>query len=72
MLRLVLSETVKVKGKPTRRLRLVAERCVTAAEKGDIGAIKEIADRLDGKPHATVSTTINYPLLEQDVPEPTV
>jgi hypothetical protein len=32
------------------RLRVIADRLVTAAEEGDITAIKEVADRLDGKP----------------------
>lgn len=33
-----------------RRLRNIAEQLVLAAEGGDIQAIKEVADRLDGKP----------------------
>ena len=33
-----------------RKLRVIAERLVEAAMNGDIPAIKEVADRLDGKP----------------------
>ena len=33
-----------------RKLRVIAERLVEAAINGDIPAIKEVADRLDGKP----------------------
>lgn len=32
------------------KLRKVADALVTKAETGDVSAIKEIADRLDGKP----------------------
>jgi hypothetical protein len=34
-----------------KRLRNIAEQLVRAAEGGDIQAIKEVADRLDGKPN---------------------
>jgi hypothetical protein len=33
-----------------KRLVKIAERCFTEAEQGNIQAIKEIGDRLDGKP----------------------
>lgn len=33
-----------------RRLAKIAEQCAAAAEAGDMQAIKEIGDRLDGKP----------------------
>lgn len=33
-----------------KRLRAIAEKCTAAAEGGDMQAIKEIGDRLDGKP----------------------
>ena len=33
-----------------RRLRVIAEKIVTLAEAGDVQALKEIGDRLDGKP----------------------
>jgi ribosomal protein L17 len=37
-------------GEKVKRLRRIADSLVTAAEQGDIAAIKEIGDRLDGKP----------------------
>jgi hypothetical protein len=33
-----------------RHLRIIAEKLADKAEQGDIQAIREIADRLDGKP----------------------
>lgn len=36
------------------RLRRIAEALLTKAEGGDINAIKEIGDRLDGKPQQAV------------------
>lgn len=36
-------------GKPTRKLNLVATKLVDLAVDGDIQAIKEICDRIDGK-----------------------
>jgi hypothetical protein len=33
-----------------RRLRMIADKLADKAEQGDIQAIREIADRLDGKP----------------------
>ena len=36
-------------GKPTRRLQLVADALVRAAEAGEVSAIREIFDRVDGK-----------------------
>ena len=38
------------------RLRLIAQACIAAAQAGDVAAIKEIGDRLDGKPHQTSET----------------
>ncbi len=37
------------KGKPTKRLELLADRLVEKGIEGDVSAIKEIADRLEGK-----------------------
>ena len=41
-----------------RRLLKIAERCVLAAETGDMQAIKEIGDRLDGKPMQESQVTV--------------
>jgi hypothetical protein len=42
-----------------RRLLRIAEKCVAAAENGDMQAIKEIGDRLDGKAAQTIEATID-------------
>lgn len=42
-----------------RRLLRIAEKCVEAAEQGDMQAIKEIGDRLDGKAAQTIEATID-------------
>ena len=52
MLRVAISEA---HGEGGTRLRAVADALVTKAMSGDVPAIKEIADRLDGKvPQAVV------------------
>lgn len=40
---------VDADGKPTKRLNNVAAAIVTRAEEGDVAAIKEIFDRVDGR-----------------------
>lgn len=42
-----------------RRLLRIAEKCAEAAEAGDMQAIKEIGDRLDGKPAQESTVTID-------------
>lgn len=42
-------EAVNAEGKPTKNLYLIAEALVEKAKTGDVPAIKEIADRVDGK-----------------------
>ena len=42
-----------------RRLLKIAEKCAMAAEGGDMQAIKEIGDRLDGKPAQESTVTID-------------
>ena len=37
-----------------RRLRVIAEKLAEKAEQGDLPAIQQIADRLDGKPAQTI------------------
>ena len=39
------------------RLRKIAEALLTKAEEGDLGAIKELGDRLDGKAAQAVAIT---------------
>ena len=40
---------IALRGDPLR-LRRIADKLATLAEEGDLGAIREVADRLDGKP----------------------
>jgi len=42
-------EAVDADGKPTKRLNIIADRLVEAAMDGDMTAIREIFDRIDGK-----------------------
>ena len=50
------------------RLRRIADRLATLAEEGDLGAIRELADRLDGKP-AQVIDRHDVPVEELTDPE---
>lgn len=43
-----------------RRLLKIAEACVKAAEDGDMQAIKEIGDRLDGKAPQAIEGAIEF------------
>lgn len=42
-------------GKPTRKLNLIADKLVDLAVTGDIQAIKEINDRVDGRPAQAIT-----------------
>lgn len=48
-----------------RRLLKIAQACADAALAGDMQAIKEIGDRLDGKPAQESTVTFNRGLTEQ-------
>jgi hypothetical protein len=50
-----------------RQLEAIAAALVNAACKGDVAAIREIGDRLDGKPHqsTTVSGDPDNPLVHE-------
>ncbi len=50
--RAVMRASNTVKGK--KRIEVIADRCSKMAEKGDMAAIREIGDRLDGKPAQAV------------------
>jgi hypothetical protein len=41
-------------------LKLCAEKLVAMAKEGDLGAIREIGDRLDGKPKQETETNNRY------------
>src|SRR6476646_9164604 len=53
---------IALRGDPLR-LRRIADKLATLAEEGDLGAIRELADRLDGKP-AQVIDRHDVPLRE--------
>jgi hypothetical protein len=46
------------------KLRRIADTLLAKAEEGDIQAIKEIGDRLDGKPAQTIDATVKGSLAE--------
>lgn len=46
------------------RLRRIAERLLNKAEEGDISALKELGDRLDGKPSQAITNEDGSPLLQ--------
>ena len=45
------------------RLRQAAEKLLTLAAQGEQWAVKELADRLDGKPNQTVDATVDASLV---------
>jgi hypothetical protein len=47
-----------------RKLLAIAEQCFTAAEGGDIQAMREIGDRLDGKPVQESEVTVHRAVAE--------
>ena len=53
-----------------KKIRLLAERLVYSALGGDTAALREIGDRLDGKPHQTQDTTVTNIRYVIDAPEP--
>lgn len=53
-----LSAAVSQKENGVPRLRLIAEELAKAAMNGDVMAIREVADRLDGKAKQQIDTTI--------------
>ena len=57
MLRLAVAERRAAEG--TTRLRAIADALVAKAEAGDVHAIKEIADRLDGRTKAVVENQVD-------------
>lgn len=45
-----------------KRIDAIAEKLVSMAEEGDLQAIREVADRLDGKPAQTIAGDPENPL----------
>jgi len=55
----------ELEGDNTRGLRKIAEELIMSAEGGDLQAIKEVADRLDGKPKQTLDANVSDARLSQ-------
>lgn len=54
-IRLALNHEAKgADGKPTKKLFILAEKLVDKAADGDIQAIREVLDRLEGKAHQSI------------------
>lgn len=66
MLRIAINEAAEQGG---TKLRAVADALVTKAMEGDVVAIKEVADRLDGKSVATLETEVTHSYVAR-IPEP--
>lgn len=49
---------IGVDGQPVTKLRKIAEMLVSKAMGGDMAAIKEVADRTDGKPVQAVEASV--------------
>lgn len=55
---LELNATAKdANGKPTKKLRLIARKLCDIAIEGEVAAIKEISDRVDGRPAQALEHT---------------
>jgi len=48
-------EAKDAEGKPTTKLALIADKLVDLAADGDVQAIKEIGDRVDGRPAQAIT-----------------
>jgi len=66
-LRIAVNRTDKGAGK---RLAKLADVLVAKGLEGDVMAIREIADRLDGKAHQSSDTTVTTVRYVIDAPEP--
>lgn len=68
------AETIKraVTQSDSERLRRIAEALLTKAEEGDMNAIKEMGDRLDGKASQTVDANITGEMLISEIVRKTI
>jgi hypothetical protein len=48
-LRIVLAEEVEIEGERKKKLRVIMEALANRAMVGDVGAIREVLERIDGK-----------------------
>lgn len=56
--------------KQGKKLAALADKLVSAGLEGDVAALKEIGDRLDGKPTQQIDTTIRDERLVARMPAP--
>jgi hypothetical protein len=56
-------EAIDADGKPTKRLNIIADQLVKKAMGGDLIAIREIFDRIDGKVVQTPAAEAGAPLI---------
>jgi hypothetical protein len=54
---LELQEEIVLEGRELRKLRVIARALVNKAAGGDLVAIKEVIDRIEGKPPQTLAGT---------------
>ncbi len=55
----VWSDAIRKELISSKKLSVVAKKLVTMAENGDLGAIKECGDRLDGKAHQSADINLD-------------
>ena len=67
----VKRETTGADGKPTKKLALLADKLVNEAINGNVAAIKEIGDRLDGRATQPISGDSERPTLTVVYVDPT-
>lgn len=58
-------KTAEGSAKKIRGINLLAKNLVAAGIKGDVSALKEIGDRLDGKPTQAIAGDPNAPLITE-------
>ena len=54
-------EATAADGKKTKKLSIIADRLVDLAMSGDLSAIKEICNRVDGRPMQALSARLEIP-----------
>jgi hypothetical protein len=64
-----LSAAVSQKEKGVPRLRLIAEQLAKAAMDGDVMAIREVADRLDGKAKQQIDAVVREERMVVEAPQ---
>ena len=63
------TEAKDADGQMTKKLRLIARKLVDKAAEGDVPAIKEINDRVDGKAHQSIDMSATVAISHEDALE---